>query len=206
MLHGIDTMGSTRTVDIRKLTEFLAPGAFMRIDPAIEPYLLGKEETCERVEGCVLFCWHLQNTLSTTDDELDKQRKYLRAALAEYASIDEAAKLDLGDAAPKMIDLDDPRVHVVRLLRHANVHLSASDIRTIDKPASWNGPNGRQDFTFSVNFIPDIECIRATDQATKYAPSDLAAMINWIDQEQRRWGIENVIIRAAEQYLTHLPL
>jgi hypothetical protein len=199
-------MRPIRTVDIRKLTEFLAPGAFMRIDPAIEPYLLGKEETCERVESCVQFCWHIAYEVFNKDEEPNRRRKYLRAALAEYASIGEAAKLDLGDVAPKMVILDDPRVHIVRLLRHANVHLSASDIKTIDKPASWNGPNGWQDFTFKVYYIPDIECIRATDEAKKYAPSDLSAMINWLDQEQLRWGIQNVIIRAAEQYLLHLPM
>ncbi len=199
-------MVSTRTVDIRKLTEFQAPGVFMRIDPAIEPYLLGKEETCERVEGCVQFCWYIASEGSNKDEEPNRRRKYLRAALAEYASIEEAATRDLGTVAPKMVSLDDPRVHIVRLLRHANVHLSASNIRTIDKPARWNGPNGWEDFTFTVYFIPDIECIRATEKAKQYAPSDLAAMINWLDQEQRRWGIQNVIIRAAEQYLLHLPL
>lgn len=199
-------MGSTRTVDIKKLTEFLAPGVFMRVDPAIEPYLFGKEEIRERVEGCVRFCWHIAYEGSDKDEEPGKRRKYLRAALAEYASIEEAARLDLGTVAPKMVILDDPRVHIVRLLRHANVHLSASDIRKIGKPARWNGPNGFEDFTFKVYFIPDIECIRSTREATKYAPHDLSAMINWIDQEQRRWGIQNVIIRAVEQYLMHLPL
>jgi hypothetical protein len=82
------------------------------------------------------------------------------------------------------------------------VHLAASSIQTTDKPARWNGPNGWQDFTFTVYFIPDIDkAVRATEGASEYAPSDLTAMINWLDQEQRSWGIENVIIRAAEQYL-----
>jgi len=107
----------------------------------------------------------------------------------------------LGIATPGMFSVDDPRVHVVRLLRHANVHLSASDIQTIDKPASWNGPTGREDFTFNVYFIPNIECIRTTRKASEYNPDDLTAMIAWLNREQLNWGIENVIIRAAEQYL-----
>ncbi len=151
---GDGTMGNTRIVDISKLTEFLAPGVFMRIDPTVESRLLGKEETKERIEGCVKFCCLLEAENLDNDEEAGRRRKYLRAALGEYAAIDEAAKLDLGATAPMMVSLHDPRLHVVRLLRHANVHLAASSIGKIDKPASWNGPNGKQDFIFEVYFIP----------------------------------------------------
>jgi hypothetical protein len=188
-----------RKLDLAKLVEFPPPGAFMRIDPAVEALLTGKGQICERVEACVQFCWHL--AYEGADREPDKCRKYLCAALAEYASIDEAARIDLGTAA-KMIELDDPRIHVVRLLRHSNVHLSVSRLETLDKPARWNGPNGREDFIFKVYFIPDLaEGIMSTREAKKYDPYDLSAMTDWLAKEQLNWGIQNVIIRAAGQYL-----
>ena len=88
-------MAKTGKIDINKLAEFSAPTAWMRIDPTIEARLSGKAEIRERIDGCERFCWHIQ------DEGFKKQvnncRKYLRAALAEYASIEEAAKLDLED-------------------------------------------------------------------------------------------------------------
>jgi hypothetical protein len=105
-----------------------------------------------------------------------------------------------------MLSLDDPAIHVVRLLRHANVHLAASTLHGSHTPAIWQGPDGEQKFDYPLYVVPDIDTgIRGVRDAVKYAPSDLSAMIAWIEREQKKWGIQNVVIRAAERFLDRLP-
>jgi hypothetical protein len=110
-----------RTVDISKLASFSAPGVFREIDPSLEKSLANYPETLERLGGVVHFCSCMGR--QTGDEEfghsLQQRSKFLRAALAEYASLDEAADIDAvatGTVAPKILVLDDPRLHVVRLL------------------------------------------------------------------------------------------
>ena len=118
-----------RTVDISQLASFSAPGIFRRIDPSLEKSLATYPETLERLGGVVHFCGCMgrQTDNDTSSDSIQSRSKFLRAALAEYASLDEAAAIDsaaTGRAAPKILALNDPRLHVVRLLRHANIHLA----------------------------------------------------------------------------------
>lgn len=198
---------SYRTVDLSKLKSFVPPGVFIRIDPRIEKKISAYPEMYERMEGCVAFCGsigHLDIDENPAKD-VHKRRKYLRAALAEYASLDEAAALDFAvsstKVAPSMLSLDDPRLHVVRLLRHANVHLSANDVDNTSRPAMWDGPDGTVEFNYHVFYVPDLEVsIKSTSQASKYNPSDLLKMINWVEKEQMEWGINHLILRTAELY------
>ena len=103
----------------------------MRIDPDVTRSLQPLAEVLERIDGCVAFSYSMKrdfaNALQPTSLELSKSRKFLRAALAEFASMEDAAILDFAVAGksqppPLMRSLPDPRIHIVRLLRHANVH------------------------------------------------------------------------------------
>lgn len=197
-------MASQRTVNLNALTELGSPSAFIDVSPNAKAKLAGKAEVEERVCGCLRFCWHVVYDPNAGD--ATNRRKYLRAALAEFASLDDAAQFDLGSAAPKMLSLDDPAIHVVRLLRHANVHLAASTLHGSQTPAIWQGPDGEQEFDYPLYVVPDIDAgIRSVRDAGKYSVSDLSAMIAWIDREQKKWGIQNVVIRAAERFLDRLP-
>lgn len=197
-------MVSQRKVNLNELYELEAPSAFIDVSPNAKAKLAGKPEVEERVYGCLRFCWHVAYDPNAGD--ATNRRKYLRAALAEFASLDDAAQFDLGSAAPKMLSLDDPAIHVVRLLRHANVHLAASTLQGLHTPAIWQGPDGEQKFDYPLYVVPDIDAgIRGVRDAGKYGASDLSAMITWIDREQKQWGIQNVVIRAAERFLDRLP-
>lgn len=85
-----------RKVDTSKLSSYQSPGVFTRIDPAVEAALPGDSEVLERIKGCVSFCHLLGKDEHLSDSALEpkERRKFLRAALAEFASIDEAAKID----------------------------------------------------------------------------------------------------------------
>jgi len=195
-----------RTLDISKLASFVAPGVFRRIDPILEKRLLRYPETLERLGGVVHFSarmGHQSNDEKSSDSTQDR-RKFLRAALAEYASLDEAATIDAaaaGTTAPKILALDDPRLHIVRLLRHANIHLAVSQIDRSSREATWKD----QDFTFQIFYSPGIgSSIRGTDQAAKYRADDLSKMIEWIETEQMEWGLDHLVFKTSELYASNL--
>jgi hypothetical protein len=119
--------------------------------------------------------------------------------------MEDSAKIDyrsLGHKPPDGIQsLPDPRLHAVRLLRHANVHLSASMLSHESRPAVLNTPKGPEPFDFTLFTVDNVEAsIRTTDAASRYLKSDLKPMIEWLEAEQREWGIQNVVVRATEVY------
>jgi len=181
----------------------------MSIDQQIEDGLKALPETKERVEGCLQFAWHVAYEPTQADPphkDAQNRRKYLRALLSEYVSIEDSAKIDyrsLGHKPPNGIQsLPDPRLHAVRLLRHANVHLSASRLSRDSRPAVLNTPKGPEPFDFTLFTVDNVEgSIRTTDAASRYLESDLKPMIEWLEAEQREWGIQNVVVRATEVYV-----
>jgi hypothetical protein len=95
----------------------------------------------------------------------------------------------------------DPRIHAMRLLRHANVHLSASALSHVVRGAVWDGPMGRQEFEYFLVLADNLsESIRATRDAPKYSAVELSAMLDWLEREQREWGINHAVLRCAELY------
>jgi hypothetical protein len=137
------------------------------------------------------------------------RRKFLRAALAEFASIDDAAAIDFAvlgrGGRPTMNTSVDGRVQVVRLLRHANVHLSATRLSHARRGAVWEGPLGPQEFRYLLIVgmqLPDA--IASTRNAKLYDASDLAAMTEWLVTEQQEWGLNHVILRSAEVFASKL--
>jgi hypothetical protein len=199
-------------LDLGLLMPFPNPGVFVRIDPEVQKATCKFTEVNERIDGVERMCWHLGTERTGQEpDDLKRRRMYLRAALSEFASMEDAAAIDyrrLGyGKSPLIRDLDDPRLHVVRLLRHANVHLAVTHVSTSDRDAVWHGPDGPQEFKYTSMLAVDIEpSIHATDGAKYYSATNLAAMLEWLRNEQDRWGIQNVILRAAERYASLLQV
>jgi len=195
------------------LTHFEAPGVFTRIDPAVFAAMSPLREVLERVKGCVHFSHRMKadfaHRLTPTADEVDSRRKYLRATLSEYASMEDAAKIDFASLGkplpPRMRSLTDPRIHVVRLLRHANIHLAATPLSHSHRGAVWRGPDGEHEFQYLVVTAEDVaSSVRRTNEAKAYASSDLLEMIRWLECEQQEWGIGHVVLRSAETYGRYL--
>lgn len=195
-----------RTVDISKLISFVAPGVFRRIDPALARGLARYPEALERLNGVAHFCACMgqQTDDKRSREETPDRRKFLRAALAEYPSLDEAAAIDataMGTVVPKILSSSDPRLHVVRLLRHANIHLAVSQIDRSSREATWND----QSFDFQIFYSPAIgSSIQRTDQAANYRASDLSKMIEWIETEQMEWGLDHLVLKTSELYANTL--
>lgn len=158
------------------------------------------------MRSVLYFCSSMgrQSEEQSTPEHLAVRRRFLRAALAEFASLDEATSIDMKarKKVAKMLELDDPRIHIVRLLRHANVHLAVSDVTQSCRDVEW----ANHEFQFQIFYSKDIKAsILQTEQAPKYAVDDLAEMIQWLEEEQMEWGLDHLVLRTAELY-AHLVL
>lgn len=200
-----------RTVDISRISSYDPPGVFTRIDPEVEALIPRDSEIIDRVKGCVKFCHLLgvDKDRPIGDGDLKSRRKYLRAALAEFASLDEAAQIDhaagLIGSATTILESTDPRLHVVRLLRHSNIHLKASRLEFTSHTATWDGPNGVERFEYLAIYAIDLAgSVARTQQAERYSAHDLSEMTSWLESEQTKWGIHHLILRTAELYVKEL--
>tara|TARA_R110000744_G_scaffold158819_1_gene274857 strand:- start:15621 stop:16250 length:630 start_codon:yes stop_codon:yes gene_type:complete len=195
-------------LDLRMIQHFPAAGVWTRIDPDVRKSIACLGEVDERVEGVERLSFLIKAEYKIAED-VRRSQIFLRASLSEFVSMEDAAILDfhrLGyGKAPKIAALADPRLHVVRLLRHANVHLSATQLMTDHKSSVWIGPDGPQEFQYLSFHAVDVDrSIRTTNQSKRYSPEDLTAMIDWLLTEQAEWGIQNVVLRAAETFAREL--
>lgn len=204
---------SKRNVDLSLFSNYEAPGVFARISPSIEIRIHNFPEMLERLEGCLAFCWHCSAQLPKASENEETntkiRQKYLRAELSEYASLEDAAKYDFEaiglQRPPKMYELNDPRLHVVRLLRHANIHMEASGIQKTTRPATWKSPNGPVKFDHINYVVKDLKkSILNTWEAKNYSPDDILRMVGWLESEQNEWGMPHLVFRTAELYVQEI--
>lgn len=195
-------------IDLALLCPAKAPQVFKQVDPDLRRRLEALPEVLDRVDGCVHFC-ALTNSEAAGAESADAsaaraRQKYLRASLCEFGSIGDAAKLDFGVACrrpPGIRQLRSPQVHVVRLLRHANVHLAASKLAHKSRAAVWPSPDGDVEFDHTQYIIVNLEAtVCKTKRSSDYSDAALSRMLAWLDREQREWGIANVVHRTAEVY------
>lgn len=197
------------SVNLGLLNHFNPPGVWTRIDPNVRTAVAILSEVGERIQGVEHLCYRIAHHAEDTALDLSRSQIYLRASLSEFVSMEDAAGLDFERLsypnAPRLESSTDPRLHTVRLLRHANVHLTATTLTTAEKPAIWHGPTGLQDFSYRRFLAKDLDSsIRATKNAARYSSTDLSAMISWVAAEQLEWGIQHVILGACETFAREL--
>lgn len=197
------------SIDPTLLEAVRAPQVFTQIDLELRPRLDVMPEVLDRIEGCVHFCF-LTNSGGIRDKDASpkSRQKFLRAALCEFASLGDAAKLDFASQekqVPGLQQLTHPQIHVVRLLRHANVHLATSVLTKESRPAIWPSPDGEVSFEHTHYVIENLNStVRKTNHSNAYKRADLSLMIQWLEDQQREWGIANAVHRVAELYATIL--
>jgi len=194
------------------LTSVPAPSVFTRFRDLEIEELDHFPEIKERAEACLRFAWHMSAGIgipSEAPPPPNECRKYLRALLAEYVSIEEASSIDLkkinGINSIKITETNDPKLHILRLLRHGNIHLECSSLSPASRDAIWRFKGDDKQFVYNFLIITNLHnTITATEQARKYSSDELEVMIAWLEREQQEWGIDNVIIYCVELYLRNI--
>ncbi|WP_339879043.1 hypothetical protein [Pseudidiomarina gelatinasegens] len=103
-------------------------------------------------------------------------------------------------------ETSDPILHMARLLRNYNVHISTSILT--NKSMKVRTLVTEDDFDIHVNYISnlDVSAIRKVRGHQHYSDQDLAEMIRIFDEQQHEFGISTLIIRIALSYSNDLEM
>lgn len=177
--------------------------------PWVEP-LAALPRTLERARACTRFLCHLGDTDDqmhcAADEILPMREAYLRAALAEFVSIEDILPRDLATTgAPdnpfKFWELTDPLVHIVRELRNFEIHLQAKGLISDTRTCWWGNTQRPEEMRPFENTLwtltpLTIEEFLELRNARQYDPRDLSRLLDWFNESQAVWGIEELVYQA----------
>ncbi len=190
-------------LDLNKLPDIDNIKGILKYDPFDEfSELKNLGEISERIYGCALF------NGGGTDDKYPHylEKAYLRAALNEFVSISEMLKKH-----PPCIVIDKtdyPLFHFFKELRVTNFHIKTFMPNNIKGTAKivnrTTGKTTLKDLIDIVNFIiEDCNLKLFSDNENykrHYATEEFKKTVEWVEQNQRIWGINHIIEAALKQY------
>lgn len=135
---------------------------------------------------------------------------YLRAALAEFITIEELLKVNYPNNADiecySLIKSENPIFHFLKILRNYNIHLSNSSLGGINFRAY--SPR-KPEMIFELNssiidnlHVEEFKKLNAYKDKKRrlYSEQDILKMISYFDKEQSSFGVCDLIIRSIVDY------
>ncbi len=205
------------SLDFSLIPDFEFTATFMCLPQDLEEAMKKFPETEERFAGALMFCGHLGGC----DPEKSPRAAmragaYFRAALAEYASIEDTFNRERPANTPefKLHDTRNPLPHILKQLRHLQIHLVTTGMSDF-KTSLWlkNVP-GAEPVEVALWAIKDITAAQFNRlKAFKkghYTAAQATEMADWISTRQTTFGIHDIIhrglVEAAERITaTYLP-
>lgn len=206
----------------RKLNFDLAPTDFHRrpstynLPFIFEAPLSILPETVNRASIAVKFCWFA--TVSPDDllhcGDAEKCRAlregFLRAALAEFVSMEDALGRDLQRAGIKetfrIYESENPHLHIVRELRNLEVHLRSTELKAELRTYTYADrdmkpvPGSNHESRIWTSDLLRPEDLMRLNNAKYYSRADLDRMCEWFNEAQLSWGLPDVVFRAVLSY------
>ncbi len=147
-----------------------------------------------------MFSASIWNTPTSEDGSDVKRREaFMRAALGEYVSMEEAIRWDRPHGSPPQIkDSRNPLLHIMKELRNLQFHLLSSPLKSQQRSVIF----ASRQCDMPVWYVEDL---RVTDfdrskNAQFFTPDDLKRMIQWFNENQRLWGVTELILHAVRAY------
>lgn len=174
---------------------------FISLEPAIKNDLCGWPEVRDRLENAVEFARQIGGEVSDSF-----RTALLRAALTELCSIEDMQP----EPKHRLNSHGSPLLCVVRELRNLEVHVSTSPISNEERALKWghmDNPNLAQDVNWHIYWVRDVVGrfqIARNYKAGIYDTREFDQAANWFDSLQRRWGITEMLYRAANAYAEEL--
>jgi hypothetical protein len=175
-------------------------------------------ETEERFAGALMFCGHLRGCdPEKSPRAATRAGAYFRASLAEYASIEETFNRERPANTPefKLHDTRNPLPHVLKQLRHLQIHLvttGMSDFKTSLLLKNVPGAEPVEVTIWAISDLTDAQFneLDAFKKYKHYTPAQATEMADWISTRQSTFGIADIIhrglVEAAERITaTYLP-
>ena len=164
----------------------------------IEERLASLPQTVERVCSAAMFA-----ELSAKQTEPWLAAAFLRAALADYCSIEEVQKADKPSAKHLRVkDSVNPLLHLLKLMRHLNIHVKTVQAERRSIPVSF----GDQTFDMDVYVISNLEAadLAVLKNGKRYATHDIDVMVDWFSKAQLHWGAGYVVRVGIESLAQEL--
>jgi hypothetical protein len=169
----------------------------------VEALLEKYPETLDRARGAVLFA-----EKANGHEESWRDAAYLRGALGEFRSMDEALERDLTaidlKKSHKLIDSKNPLLHLMKILRDLNFHVKVLQTVKETRNATWDNHS----FNLSIAIITGLSAkdLLSTDNAKHYTKSDLDLMVHWFNKAQMQWGAGHIVRLSVEYYARELAV
>lgn len=200
------------------LPTFESTPMFFSLDDDVDARLRMLPATYARCNAALRFMSHIganADHLCVRTDELESMRvAYLRAALMEFAGMEEALVIDLGRGQPllRIRETRNAMLIVLRELRNVQIHLVKSDLVSSARPAvlRYRGEEHTQELTALTIPQRDLDRLRDSRSAPYCHRDDFARAVDWLAEAQEHWGIADVVMRgiwayAAAIVAAHVP-
>jgi hypothetical protein len=192
------------TINIAKYPDIEnSHSGFYRIEEHREKTLKYFDQTLNRIKAIMKFLF-----LFSPESDLIYKTAYLRAALAEFVSIEEVLANDLKinnikTKAIKIKDTQNPLFHILKQLRNFNIHIGSSRIGYSD-PTMVTYGKGEKSFDAEIEFpiIDNFNIIEFNklQDAKCFDEIDKEIMVEWFNQYQRVWGVAHLVYVATLMY------
>jgi hypothetical protein len=196
-------------LDLQQLIRIDRGHVFLRLDEDVEDGLRRFPEVRDRLLNALYFCGCIE---SDTENRL--RSGYLRAALAELVSVEDALyrlqrRNELPRGVHRLHHSSNPLLHIVRELRTLEIHLRSSTLDSEKRELLWGHVDSPQDATpvcWTIWWLDDLD-LQAFEELSNFKRYDRPAFANalaWFDEAQREWGIGELVLRAIKAYAREL--
>lgn len=198
----------------RRLDFAQAPDLSARpIIDALDPYVIGPmeviPETLARAQMSLRFPVYGLDIAAvrhlTEPDALAVLEGFLRAALAEFVSMEETLKSELKlNSARRLYDYPNPLLHIMRELRNIEIHQRTGKLAQRSRDAVFSNTNDQ--ITINIYTIDPItpQQFRNTKNAQYYDDSDIDALVAWFNNAQEQWGVAYLLVKAVNTFCNHI--
>lgn len=143
--------------------------------------------------------------LGVRDDELASMRAgCLRAALMEFAGMEEALASDVNDSVPplRIRDTKNAMLVVLRELRNIQIHVIGTELRSAKRSAvlRWNDQEHQHELTALLIPHSDLDKLKDSHNSSRYDRADFDRAVDWLAQAQEHWGILDVVREGIWAY------
>jgi len=181
---------------------------FFTLDDIVDSRLRTLPATYARCNAALRFMSNIgadADQLRVRADELESMRvAYLRAALMEFAGMEEALVIDLGRGQPllRISETRNAMLVVLRELRNVQVHLVKSDLVSSARQAvlRYRGEEHAHELVALTVPQRDLDRLKDSRSAPYCHRDDFARAVDWLAEAQEHWGIADVVMRAIWAY------
>jgi len=165
----------------------------------LPPKIKFQRQNYPELHDCLNASIYMASQIELVDEgsinlRIDKLRPiYIRASLNELCRVEDFCKSL--DKPFKFPNSNDPLLHIIKLLRNYQVHLSSYDLSKGFITVKW----GEDEVVYNSFIIDNLhhEDLRKLDSSKGYTDEQLIELIELFERAQRQFGIVQLIYNAT---------